>query len=83
MGIIYKPAKQAPQPEFKLPGQKRATPPKTDPLYKFYTSLLKQRKNSEMALKWCLEHGVLSQKKAEKVMLLYEMKKLSLKSNKT
>ena len=62
-----------------LPGQKRPTPSKHDPLYKFYTSLLKQRKNSEMALKWCLEHGCLSKKKAEKQMLLLDMKKLSVK----
>ena len=31
-----------------------------DSLYKFYTSLRKQRPDSEMAELWCLEHGVLS-----------------------
>lgn len=53
-----------------LPGQKRPTPSKTDPMYRFYTSLLKQNKKSKMALKWCLEHGVLSKRHAEKEVLL-------------
>lgn len=62
-----------------LPGQKRPTPSKKDPLYKFYTSLLKQKKNSEMALKWCLEHGCLSKQRAEKTVLMQEMKNMSVK----
>lgn len=44
--------------EFKLAGQKYATPAKTDALYKFYTSLLQQRPDSVMAKTWCIEHGV-------------------------
>lgn len=65
--------------EFKLPGQKRDTPPKSDPLYKFYMSLLKQNPNSEMALKWCLEHGIFNEKKAEQVSMMFDMKKLTIK----
>jgi hypothetical protein len=43
-----------------LTGQKRDTPAETDSSYKFYTSLRKQRPNSEMAEVWCMEHGVLT-----------------------
>ncbi|GAX73555.1 hypothetical protein CEUSTIGMA_g1006.t1 [Chlamydomonas eustigma] len=50
---------------FELPGQTRETPPETDPLRKFYTSLLSQRPDSDMALKWCLMHGLLSEKDAK------------------
>lgn len=63
---------------YKLPGQKKDTPPKSDPLYKFYTTLLKQKPDSEMALKWCLEHGALTQKKAEKALMMIDMQKLKI-----
>lgn len=49
-------------------GQTRDTPPETDPLRKFYTSLLSQRPDSEMAKKWCLQCGLLDQSEAEKVI---------------
>lgn len=39
-------------------GQTKPTPPENDPLRKFYTSLLYQKPDSEMALKWCIEHGL-------------------------
>lgn len=39
--------------EFDLPGQTQDTPEETDSLRKFYTSLLRQRPESEMAKKWC------------------------------
>lgn len=67
-------------PVFKKPGQKYPTPVKTDALYKFYTSLLKQRPDSEMALKWCLEHGTMTDKKAGEAALAIEMKKLAIKT---
>lgn len=65
--------------KFKLPGQKRQTPPETDPLYRFYTSLLRQKPNSKMALKWCLEHGIFKKKKAEKIQLQLQMLSMTIK----
>lgn len=35
-----------------------------DPLRKFYTSLLKQRPESEMARRWCAMHGLLPEEEA-------------------
>ncbi len=40
-------------------GQTKPTPPETDSLRKFYTSLLTQNSKSEMAIKWCTEHGLM------------------------
>lgn len=65
--------------KYSLPGQKKDTPAKADPLYRFYTSLLKQNKNSRMAMTWCLVHGVFSEKRASKVQLLLQMENLSIK----
>lgn len=39
--------------EYDTPGQTMDTPDEIDPLRKFYTSLIKQRPDSEMAKKWC------------------------------
>ena len=64
---------------FNLPGQKKATPSINDPLYRFYTSLYKQNKKSKLAMKWCLEHGIFSKSKAEKVLMMIELDKLSIK----
>jgi hypothetical protein len=50
---------------YALTGQKRDTPAETDSSYKFYTSLRKQRPESEMAEVWCMEHGVLTAEEAE------------------
>lgn len=71
------------KPRFNMPGQKKPTPAERDALRIFYTSLLKQRPNSRMALIWCLEHGLLSEKKATMAMLMLETEKLSLKSSST
>jgi hypothetical protein len=68
--------------KYEKPGQKRPTPPITDPLYRFYTSTLKQKKDSPMAIKWCLEHGVFSKEKAARYMMVLEMKDLGIKENK-
>jgi hypothetical protein len=65
-------------PKFKNPGQKKPTPAENDSLRRFYVSLLKQNKNSEMALKWCLEHGLLSKKKAEYAIALLGMKNIKV-----
>ena len=64
---------------FKKPGQKKETPPKNDPLRIFYTSLLKQKQDSKMAMQWCLEHGVLGSKQANEVMLRLGIASLKLK----
>jgi hypothetical protein len=39
-------------------GQTKPTPGDRDPLRKFYTSLLEQKPDSEMAIKWCTDHGL-------------------------
>jgi hypothetical protein len=44
--------------EYKKKGQKKETPPLHDPLRIFYTSLLRQKPHSELAIKWCIEHGL-------------------------
>ena len=59
------------------PGQKYETPKKSDPLYRFYVSLLKQ-KHSPMATKWCLERGVFSAKKAAQIEAMLNLEKLSI-----
>jgi hypothetical protein len=63
---------------FKKFGQKRITPDKNDALRKFYSSLHKQNPKSEMAMKWLLEHGLLSKKKTETFQLIAEMKKVKI-----
>jgi hypothetical protein len=68
---------------FSKPGQKYATPEPTDALYKFYTSLYKQTQGeSKMAVKWMLEHGTFTKKKAEQIFLESSMDKLSITTNK-
>ena len=42
-----------------LPGQKFPTPPQGDASRAFYESLLEQRPESMMALRWCIEYGCL------------------------
>lgn len=59
-------------------GQKKKTPDKEDPLRKFYTSLLKQKPNSKMAMKWCLKYGLFSETTAQKVMLLLQVEELHI-----
>ena len=68
----------APVKKFSKPGQKYATPDKNDSLYKFYTSLMKQKPKSEMAKKLCLEHCVFGPKKADKVLLEMQLSKLKI-----
>jgi hypothetical protein len=64
------------------PGQKYDCPKITDPLYKFYKSTLKQTKGkSQMALKWCLEHGVLSRDKALQIDTMNKLAQLKIKKN--
>ena len=52
--------------EYPLAGQKRDTPEEGESLRKFYTSLRKQKPESEMAEVWLMEHGLLPEDEAEK-----------------
>lgn len=52
-----------------LPGQKYPTPPKGDPVRAFYESMLKQKPNSEMALKHCIEYGCLTEQEANEGLI--------------
>ena len=63
--------------EFPKEGQTKPTPPESDSLRKFYTSLLRQKKDSEMALKWCTDHG-LAPKQKDSIHI--SIKKLNLSS---
>ena len=40
------------------PKPKPPPPSEDDPLYKFYTSLIRQKPRSPMAIKWLCEHGL-------------------------
>uniref|UniRef100_A0A803NLY1 Uncharacterized protein n=1 Tax=Cannabis sativa TaxID=3483 RepID=A0A803NLY1_CANSA len=51
---------------YDLPGQKRDPPEERDPLRIFYETLFKQNPNSEMALFWMMESGLLSKEEAKK-----------------
>ena len=62
------------------PGQKYATPAKTDAIFKFYTSCWMQKKGkSPMAEKWCLEHGAFKVAKATQLDMENQLAKLALK----
>ena len=82
--VAAKPVKKAvetpkkPQPEPKgdrLPGQKHDTPEEGDGSRIFYESLLKQKSDSKMAMKWCVENGVLDETLAKKFINILEKKK--------
>lgn len=45
-------------PKFPKKGQTKPTPTENDSLRLFYTSLLYENPESQMALKWCIEHGL-------------------------
>lgn len=64
-------------PFFK-PGQTKETPPAHDAVRKFYTSLLKQNRSSTMALKYCMEHGILSEKKLDYAVAYFGLSKLKI-----
>lgn len=72
------PTKKAPAKKktFKKPGQKKVTPPKTDSLRIFYSSLFKQNPKSDMAFTWLLERGVFSEKKATDLLMSRGLEKL-------
>jgi aryl-alcohol dehydrogenase-like predicted oxidoreductase len=64
--------------KYDKPGQKYETPPAKDALRAFYTTLLEQRPDSQMALKWCLEHGLLSDAKATEAVLMFQIQKIKI-----
>lgn len=49
-------------------GQKHETPDENDGSRLFYTSLLRQKPASKMALQYCLEHGLLSEDQAKQAV---------------
>jgi hypothetical protein len=52
------------------PGQKHPEPGLDDPLRAFYESLYEQNPKSQMAQKYCLENGLLSEETARKLQKL-------------
>ena len=68
--------KEKPEKDFiKKSGQKFAEPSIDDPSRAFYESLYSQKPESQMAEKWCLEHGLLSEEEAKKLADKYKRKK--------
>jgi hypothetical protein len=58
-----------------LPGQKHDTPEENDGTRIFYESLLKQKPDSKMGMKWCIENGVLDEALAKKYIAIIEKTK--------
>lgn len=58
--------------KFDIPGQRRETPPDTDPARLFYQSMYNEKmakgKRSSIAEQWMLRHGLLDIKVAEKIL---------------
>merc|ERR1712072_1277274 len=52
-------------------GQKNVTPPVADPTRGFYESLLKENPDSKIAIKFCIEHGVLAKEEHAQVLKKY------------
>lgn len=63
--------------KFTKKGQVKETPGERDPLRIFYTTLAKQ-KNSPMAIKWCIERGLLSDSEITQITMMAKMKKLKI-----
>jgi hypothetical protein len=61
--------------EYSKPGQKQPTPPPGAGDRVFYESLFREKPSSEMALIWCIEHGVLSEEEAQRVFPRYTQAK--------
>eukprot|EP00245_Coleochaete_scutata_P004819 TRINITY_DN17857_c0_g1_i1.p1 TRINITY_DN17857_c0_g1~~TRINITY_DN17857_c0_g1_i1.p1 ORF type:complete len:266 (+),score=85.57 TRINITY_DN17857_c0_g1_i1:98-895(+) len=53
---------------FDLPGQTKEVPEERDPMRIFYESLHTQRPDSDMALFWLMEHGLLPEEEARKAL---------------
>lgn len=61
--------------ELILPGQNHPTPPAGDATRAFYESLLEQKPNSLMAMKYCVEYGCLDAEKAKEFKEILEKNK--------
>lgn len=59
-------------------GQTKDTPCDSDPLRRFYESLLVQKPDSMMATKWCLEHGLIPDKDIDKAYVFVHMQKIRI-----
>merc|ERR1712154_534322 len=55
-------------------GQKKDTPIETAGIYIFYSTLLKEMPDSEMAEQWLMEHGCFDEKKQEELFEKYSTK---------
>ncbi|CAI5525360.1 unnamed protein product [Closterium sp. Naga37s-1] len=55
---------------FDLPGQLREAPEENEPLRIFYESLYNQLPDSEMAQIWMMEHGLLDEDEARRVLVI-------------
>ncbi|EGR29414.1 hypothetical protein IMG5_156070 [Ichthyophthirius multifiliis] len=58
-----------------MPGQKYQTPDDDNGIRVFYETLYKQNANSEMAIKYCLENGLLEEEEAIKYLKKISKKK--------
>eukprot|EP00927_Polykrikos_kofoidii_P074629 TRINITY_DN70664_c0_g1_i1.p2 TRINITY_DN70664_c0_g1~~TRINITY_DN70664_c0_g1_i1.p2 ORF type:complete len:144 (-),score=23.85 TRINITY_DN70664_c0_g1_i1:367-798(-) len=56
---------------FSKQGQKYPTPPDDDATRMFYESLFHENSSSKMAIKYCVERGILSTKELEQVWIEY------------
>jgi hypothetical protein len=70
--------KEKKENKFKKPFQVKEKPEKKDPLRKFYTSLLQQNKKSFMAIKWCLERGLIVSNKIDEYALILKMQNIKI-----
>jgi hypothetical protein len=61
--------------ELLLPGQKYPTPPQGDACRAYYESLLEQKSDSFLALKWCVEYGCLDSERAQSSLVILTKKK--------
>ena len=69
---------------FETEGQTKETPPVNSPLRKFYVSLLRQNKNSKMAMAWCKQHGIANNTVHDQIIKATKcLSKLSIKQKTT
>lgn len=80
--VVVAPRKKAlkvkTESKFGRMGQTKDTPPEKDALRRFYCSLLRQKPDSKMAMKWCLEHGLIPDEEIKGVLLVLEMNKCKI-----
>lgn len=62
-----------------LPGQKYPTPPQGNSSRAFYESLLDQKAESIMALRYCIDYGCLDAERATRGMQIIEKAKKKIK----